>query len=176
MIVCASILALVASQPNFGETPQGNPAGAMVGDAFLFQWEGVSGRTYFVRTSSDMQDWDFIPEIEHGEGNFHYGFESTNDTLFVQLVYTDTSALVDGEVNPEEADFDGDGLPSLHELLNGLNPLDSETVDGILDGDADREMDGRLDGAELSYPAPLGPSHPSRVDNPKVKLAVQVLP
>jgi hypothetical protein len=169
-----TVLAATSILPNFGNpAPQGPPEIEMNEGVFFVRWEGVPDRTYFVRTSSDMQDWDFIPEIEHGEGDFHYGFESTGDRFFVDVVAVDQPLLANGQpTTPEEADFDGDGLPSFYELLNGLNPLDRETVDGIADGSGDREMDGRIDHTETGgSPA----SHPSRVDNPKVKLSVEVM-
>lgn len=172
-LLCLAMLVTASILPNFGSpiSSQEKPETELAGDVLFFRWNGEPDLTYFVRTSSNMHDWDFIPEIEHGEGDFYYGFEATNDNLFVQLLYTNDSALIDGEVNPEEVDFDGDGLPSLYELLNGFNPLDSQTVDGIADGSGDIEMDGRIDNLEMGG---TPSSHPSRIDNPKVQLRVEV--
>lgn len=172
--LCLSALAVATVLPNFGNpVPRENVETNVVGEAFFVRWDGVPDRTYFVRTSSDLKEWTFLPEIEHGDEFFQYGFESSNPTLFVDVLYTDGSALVDGELNPEEADFDGDGLPSLYELLNGLNPLNAHTIEGIPDGHTDLELDGRIDRFESTADPK---SHPSRIDNPKVRLSVQVLP
>lgn len=82
-----TVLAATSILPNFGNpAPQGPPEIEMNEGVFFVRWEGVPDRTYFVRTSSDMQDWDFIPEIEHGEGDFHYGFESTGDRFLSMLL------------------------------------------------------------------------------------------
>lgn len=170
----AAVLIVGASQPHFGQSSDSeNLSTEVIGQGVLLHWQGIAGRTYFVRTSSDLRDWGFIPEIEHGEDHFQYGFETSQSRLLFEVLYTDKSAIVDGELNPEEADFDDDGLPSLYELMNDLNPLDSQTVEGVPDGQTDREQDGRIDNPETGA---IPPSHPSRVDNPKVQLAAEVLP
>lgn len=169
-------VAVFSTQSNFALAPdQVDPTFKPLGDGGSFQWDGVSARTYFIQTSSDSQDWSYLPEIDYGDSQFHYGFETSESKFFLRIRFTDVAPMVDGEVNPEDFDFDGDGLPSLYELLHGLDPFDPTSgPSGLLDGDADREMDGRIDGTEMTYPLPLGPSHPSKVDNPKVKLVVEV--
>jgi hypothetical protein len=102
------------------------------------EWEGVVGRTYFIQCSPDLENWFFMPYIESGSGQpIEYGLSSSGQKMFVRLAYSDIPTS-----DPENADFDGDGLTNLEEVGSstiegiGTNPLDPDTDgDGFEDGD-----------------------------------------
>ena len=141
--------------PTLAETPTG----------YSLQWSGMPNHTCFIMYSTDLQDWSFFPEMEYGSGNFDYGFTTSSDKLFLRLKYT--SVLT---TNPEQADFDGDGVGSLYEITHGLDPFKTDTDgDGTLDGAADRDDDGSVDSSESA-----SGQDPLVEDNPAVKLNVSV--
>ena len=153
--VTGSFIFLNQPPPKIENTPAG----------YLLQWDGVAQHTYFIQYSSDLNDWAFFPEIESGEGIFDYGFSSSSERLFLRLKYTDIQTN-----DPENADFDGDGLSNLYEVLHNLDPFESDTDgDGTSDGTADREDDGTLDGVEA-----LAGRNPLVKDHPAVELGIVV--
>jgi len=97
------------------------------GEVWNFEWESISGRTYFVQYSEDLQNWIYFPDIVAGDGTvISYGAASTSDKFFVRLRYTDEITS-----DPENDDFDGDGLSNIDELLHwGTDPLNAMT-DGV---------------------------------------------
>ena len=97
-------------------------------------WQGQNGLTYFIQTSSDLVNWNYLPAIESGEGNpLSYGLSSTADELFMRLRYTNA----DDGGDPYSADFDGDTLSNWEEIrLGGMgtDPLEEDTNgDGMRD-------------------------------------------
>lgn len=96
-------------------------------DTWNFEWESIEGRTYFLQYSDDLQHWNYLPEIVTGDGmTISYGMASTSDKYFVRLLFTDEVTS-----DPENDDFDGDGLSNIDELLlYGTDPLNPMT-DGV---------------------------------------------
>ena len=75
----------------------------------LFVWRGHIGRSYFLQTSLDLEEWHWAPVIEAGtETEISYEFGDTADKAFFRLVHTDQVPGL-GETL-DTADFDGDGL------------------------------------------------------------------
>ena len=93
-------------------------------------WVG-GAQTVFLQYSFDFQDWSFFPEIESGAGNYEYNFSCSVDKMFVRLKHIDIVVA-----DPENHDFDGDGLTSINELTVSMtDPLNSDTdSDTLLDG------------------------------------------
>lgn len=130
------------------------------------QWTGAPGHAFFIQYSTDLIDWSFFPEIEHGEGIFDYGFTTSSDRFFLRLKYTGIPTD-----DPSNKDFDGDGLGSLYEVTHNLDPFKLDTDgNGTPDGNADRDDDGTYDGGEVS-----AARDPFVKDHPAVKLSVSVI-
>lgn len=111
-------------------------------------WCGVSGRTYFVKYSEDAEDWGYAPFIELGDGNpIEYGLFSQAPKAFFRLAHTDVPTT-----DPESADFDGDGLGNLFELVNsGTDPLEQDSDNNSMsDGLEDSDADGATNQAEAA--------------------------
>jgi hypothetical protein len=85
-----------------------------------FKWWGRQGRTYFIQHSDNLLDpWQWVPAIESGNDSVReWGFTTTGDKFFVRLKCSDIPTT-----DPSNADFDGDGVPNLFEVLNGFNPF-----------------------------------------------------
>lgn len=49
---------------------------------FNLDWEGATGRTYFMQFSLTLMDWHYAPFMHFGEGGHHRGFESNGDKCF----------------------------------------------------------------------------------------------
>ncbi len=134
-------------------------------DAHL-KWLSVPGRTYLLQVSDDLQTWVYLPIVESGNGNtITYWIEKfENGKIFARLIHNDYFS------DPDQADFDGDGLSSKYEFLIGTDPMKIDTDnDGVNDGAGDYDEDGRADGTETSStPASI----PGVKDNPKVKLSI----
>lgn len=111
-------------------------------------WQSIPVRTYFMQMSQDLVAWDYVPEIEFGDGGFlAWGFESNNPIQFFRLKYTDTPTT-----DPDLADFDGDGVASIFELkLLGTDPLVFATDGVTSDGQGDSDGDGIADALELHW-------------------------
>ena len=102
------------------------------GQNYLFSWEGVPGRVYFIQTSSTLTtgdfDWEFAPDIRVGTGNqIEMGFQANAAHFeFFRLVYSDYS----GGTDPDLADFDGDGFTNLEEAIANTDPYDAQSYPG----------------------------------------------
>lgn len=99
-----------------------------VNEIWRYKWYAKENHTYFVQVSdTDMQSWAWIPTVVTGPGVREYGFTTTAPRFFVRLRYID--AVTE---DPENGDLDGDGVSTLVEIQNGLNPMRAE--DNDLDG------------------------------------------
>lgn len=96
-----------------------------------FSWWGVDDRTYFIQHSTTLMEWDYVGIIESGDDDvLEWGFTTTSDRFFLRLQYSDIPTS-----DPEGADFDGDGVSNLNEVLQITNPLSWSDLEG--DGLAD---------------------------------------
>jgi len=102
------------------------------GQNYLFSWEGVPGRVYFIQTSSSLTasefDWEFAPDIRVGTGSqIEMGFQANAAHFeFFRLVYSDYS----GGMDPDLADFDNDGYTNLEEAISNTDPYDAQSYPG----------------------------------------------
>lgn len=91
-----------------------------------FKWWGRQGRTYFIQHSDNLQTWLWLPLVEPGNHAVReWGFTSTGSKFFLRLVYTDQPSS-----DPENDDFDGDGVSNLAEVMQGTSPLRTADSDG----------------------------------------------
>ena len=88
-------------------------------EVWRFKWWGREGRTYFIQHSEDLVLWNWVPVVEAGDDAIkEWGLTTTGDRFFMRLRYTDTPTT-----DPENDDFDGDGVPNLAEVMQGTNPF-----------------------------------------------------
>ena len=87
--ICACVLVLSFSaiaQP----VEQPKPSLENAPNGWSLNWEGVSGRTYFVQWSNDLKNWNYYPVIKSGTGvPAGYGLNIDNDQVFLRLKYSD---------------------------------------------------------------------------------------
>ncbi len=134
--------------------------GAQQGD-FTLSWWGTTGRTYFVQQSFDLMTWQYVPVVICGEGDVcGLNFTCTDPRQFWRLFYTD----MDYTASAEDADFDGDGLTNLEEVVTyHTDPFEWDTdEDWLSDREEvhiystsptlpDTDGDGMNDGLETWY-------------------------
>jgi hypothetical protein len=96
-----------------------------------FKWWAKSGRTYFLQHSDNLTLWNWVPIVESGNDSLkEWGFSISGDRFFVRLRHTDQTTT-----DPENDDFDDDGVPNLAEVAQGLDPFNPDTDgDGLPDG------------------------------------------
>lgn len=129
-----SLLALAGmASATFAQTPQ--PQAELTpgtSNTWNLDWEGIAGRTYFLQHSEDLVGWQYFPLIESGnDATLGWGFGSSADKFFVRLRYTDVPTA-----DPDNADFDGDGLTNWEEIfIYGTDPFNADSDgDGMPDG------------------------------------------
>lgn len=133
--------------------------------SFKLDWEGAAGEAYFIQWSLDLQGWQYFPLIDQGVNHDEFNFSSSSDKFFVRVV-----SWPHAGPDPHGADFDGDGLSNIFELMFGLDPLDTDSDDdGTLDGTEDEDLDGSSNLSELA-----DGSDPAVKDHADVKLSVVV--
>jgi hypothetical protein len=130
------------SQPSFIE---------VAANAWTLDWTGLSGRTYFIQTSFDLDTWIYQPAMAFGDGTWSTPIGSSSSKFFARLVYTDDSSV--GSLHEAKAaDFDGDGVSNFAEVMvlwtNPLNPNSNGT--GANDYFEDQDADGIPDGWEAT--------------------------
>lgn len=168
-----SLLALVGmASATFAQTPQPQPELTPgTNNTWNLDWEGISGRTYFLQHSEDLIGWQYFPLIESGNNaTLGWGFASSADKFFVRLLFTDEpttdpdNADFDGDgltnweeifiygTDPFNADSDGDGMPDGWEVMHGLNPNDPSDADEDPDGDGLTNLEEYLNGTDPNNP------------------------
>ena len=119
---------------------------------YNLQWYAKPGRTYFIRVSTDLFSWTYLPEIIAGSGLVEsFGINSDAEKFFVRLQYSDA---------PYDDDMDDDGVTNLLELTQNTDPTQIGYL-GDLDGDGISDADELTAGTD-----------PLRRDNPSVELSV----
>jgi len=140
-------------------------------DQFAFSWWGVDGRTYFVKSSTDLMEWAYVPIIEPGDDQvIQWNFELDNtspitgewvwlpdiqdwvffanterETIFLRLAYVDIPVIVD----VWQDDFDGDTIGNEAEFIYNTDPLLWDT-DGDLVHDGLEIASSNLDPTDAS--------------------------
>ena len=130
-------------------------------DGCHLNWVGQNGIIYFVQYSSDLKTWSYMPVIERGADTpLHYDFPSDEAKVFVRLHYTNVATA-----DPNNDDFDGDGISNWDEVKNGgtaTDPLKWDTDgDGQSDYFADRDNNTVADGWELKHYGSVGTVDPA---------------
>lgn len=124
------------------QQPQSPPALAPATlSTWDLSWLSVDGRSYFFLVGDSLSLWNYGLGTALGDGeNLEWGFESNSPRFFVRLKYTDFPTT-----NPDLEDFDGDGIPSLVELVaTGTDPL-------AFNANVDSDGDGLNDAWEIHY-------------------------
>ncbi len=127
-LIAATLVPLVEAQtpddPNEGSRLEWDAANSI----WRFKWWGRPGRTYFIQHSDDLHTWVWLPLVEPGNNAVReWGFTSTGNKFFLRLMYSDLASS-----DPENDDFDGDGVSNLAEVMQGTSPL--RTADSDSDG------------------------------------------
>lgn len=99
------------------------------------EWPGVAQRTYFYQWSSDLVTWHYAPFMAFGTGGHEYFMASSPTKLFVRLHRVDDATATTLQ-EAQDADFDGDGLSNLSEVM------DHNTFPTLWDTDGDLVPDG----------------------------------
>lgn len=132
-----------------------------VNDTWNLRWWGVTGRSYFLQASDDLQTWHFAPLIEGGNDEaIEYETGALGERYFIRVVYTDQTAPdldaadFDGDnlsnlaeitthhTHPLRSDSDNDSLPDDWEIGQGLDPNDDGSTNPINGANGDPDGDG----------------------------------
>lgn len=121
------LFAQTAEEPNEGSKLEFDTTNQI----WRFKWWGKAGRTYFVQHSEDLVLWNWVPVVESGNDSVkEWGLTTTSDKFFMRLRHTDVPTT-----DPENDDFDSDGVPNLAEVMQGTNPFGWEDTDDNGQGD-----------------------------------------
>ncbi len=149
------VAVLVVVPCTHGQTPTDLNEGSKVewdatNEIWRLKWWGQSGHTYFIQHSEDPREpWQWFPVIESGNDSVReWGFTTSGDRFFVRLRHTDIATS-----DPENDDFDGDGLSNMQELLLGTDPFNADT-----DGDDLSDLLELASGANPAAPGQSGGS------------------
>lgn len=131
------------------------------GTTWDIDWTGVSGRTYFIQWSLDLETWAYAPVVEFETPATPVGTDAQGvDKYFVRLRYVDAD-WVNSLQEARDADFDGDGIPNWFEVEELFSdPLDPESNGG------DSDLDGLADGWELFFFGNLTTADPNAIGQP----------
>lgn len=137
-------------------------------NTFAADWQGVTGRIYFMQWSLNLESWFYAPFIDFGDGMHSRGMAGTAPKSFFRLHCVDDENITSLE-EAMNADFDRDGLSNIFEVTFGYDPFDaSSTADGD-DNSLDPEGDGMTNTTEN-----IKGLNPMARDNPKLLLQVSV--
>ncbi len=111
-----------------------------------FDWSGTDGWTYFIQWSDDLVYWQYFPVIDFGATHDPFDCETDASKHFLRLRLTNIPT-----VDPELADFDGDGISNIDEVQTyHTDPFDSDTDhDGTSDGMDTAPLDPETGGNSL---------------------------
>ena len=111
-----------------------------------FDWTGTNGWTYFIQWSDDLVYWQYFPVIDLGATHDPFDNETDASKHFLRLRFTNIPT-----VDPELADFDGDGLSNIDEVATyHTDPFDPDTDhDGTNDGMDTAPLDPETGGNPL---------------------------
>lgn len=135
---------------------------------FAADWQGVTGRVYFMQWSLDLESWFYAPFMDFGDGMHSRGLAGSAPKGFFRLHYGEYPGInsLDEAMN---ADLDSDGLSNIFEVTFGYDPFDANsTVDGP-DNALDPEGDGMTNATENTRGL-----NALTKDNPLLKLEVTV--
>lgn len=131
-------------------------------------WDTVSGRSYFLQYSPDLQNWFYHTSIDYADGSvpqLSKGITANSEKLFVRLQYADIP--ITGSV--DDADFDLDGISNANEIKeggSGTSPFSYSSMnDGFSDYERDSNSNNLRDGWELKNAASLGELKPHEDDD-----------
>ncbi len=133
MAVATGILSgQTAADHNAGMRVEHDP----VTNANTVSWWGIEDHAYFIMTSDDLINWQYINIIFVGqdaiEDSFNFTLSSTDKSAFFKLQYTDQPVSNPAAVG--DLDFDGDSLTNQTELDNNADPFAQDTDgDGLRD-------------------------------------------
>ena len=83
------------------------------------RWQTFVDRSYAIQISTDMVNWNYLPEIIAGDGEEAcFCFETLGTDLFVRLNYADQTTI-----DPAVDDFDRDGVSNLAEVQSNQQPF-----------------------------------------------------
>ena len=155
---CTALVLLAASGSPADPDPINARYSSLAAGTGAFDWEGGAERTDFVQWSDGLGQWHYLPVIKYGEAPNSIGIDSDSPAFFLRVYHTDV-AIPPG-LTHETADFDGDGLTNLFEVLNGLDPMETSLV-------PDTDEDGLNDVHEQA-----AGTAPNVMDHPAVRLSV----
>ncbi len=123
-------------------------------------WQGVTGRTYFIQTSVDLVHWEYEPYMAFGSGIWHSLLGSLTPKYFVRLFCVDDSSVTTLQ-EAKDADFDNDGISNLYEIQTlGSDPMNKDS------NGEDSDNDGLSDGWEMFHFGGLNIADPNAVLKP----------
>lgn len=80
----------------------------------IMSWDSVSGEQYLIEYSSDLQNWDYLPQVFVGTGSStNYWVQSNSENIFFRI----TSTLFDLFTR----DSDNDGYTDAMEIIHGTD-------------------------------------------------------
>ena len=146
-------------------------------DTYTLGWWAASGETYFIKHSTDLKNWAYLPIIEPGiDDVIEWGFAVESSPFFVRLHVMEWDVA-----DPFSADFDGDSVSNLDEILQGTSPFDNldedlnllsddwEVYHGIsgllLPSSEDTDGDGQSNATEFTHL-----TDPQKQDHPAIQL------
>jgi hypothetical protein len=138
------LIPLSASSPNANAQSANDPnEGTKIerdteNQLWRMKWWSREGRTYLIQHSEDLSLWTWMDVIVTGNDSIReVGLNTNAEKFFMRLVYTDESTA-----DPNNEDWDGDGVSNYEELLNQTDPFSNKDTDGDSVSDDKEIADG----------------------------------
>ncbi len=168
-IAFATLLLLTGNTPLSSQVIQQSPIISADSSNITLKLASVANRTYFIQYSPNTENWlTFNDFIQTGESSLvEYKLPIPLTKSLLRLIWTDIPSE-----DPLTADFDDDGLSTLHEIqTSNTNPLASDSDgDGFSDGEETTEgtdpndIDNRPSFLKrISLKEPLGIDHEAQL-------------